>query len=155
MSLMDQKIYDYRDHVPKSKVFGSCCVCNSCIVVFGYGCVWPPQIRKFKPKDCTAELDVSSHNLFICDNVRFDFMDYDVTTADENVRNYWTDCTHTAWENALVEWFVCVVWVFGSQMFHFWIHTAFIESNYLCFEKASLDKACKVWRAHTQPVLVS
>jgi hypothetical protein len=34
---------------------------------------------------------------------------------------------------------------FGSdeKMFHFWINTCFIEGNYLCLEKAQLDKACK------------
>ncbi len=30
-----------------------------------------------------------------------------------------------------------------AKMFHFWIHTSFIESNYICLEKAVLDKACK------------
>ncbi len=34
--------------------------------------------------------------------------------------------------------------VFVLQLFHFWINTAYIESNYLCFDKQSLDKACKV-----------
>ncbi len=30
-----------------------------------------------------------------------------------------------------------------EKMFHVWINTAFIESNYLCFEKAVIDSACK------------
>lgn len=28
-------------------------------------------------------------------------------------------------------------------MFHFWLNTRFIENDYLCFERAVLDKACK------------
>lgn len=30
-----------------------------------------------------------------------------------------------------------------DKMFHVWFHTAFVASNYLCFEKSVLDKACK------------
>jgi len=30
-----------------------------------------------------------------------------------------------------------------DKMFHLWFNTGFIENNYLCFEKAVLDKACK------------
>mmetsp|Transcript_17548 Transcript_17548/g.34517 ORF Transcript_17548/g.34517 Transcript_17548/m.34517 type:complete len:355 (+) Transcript_17548:268-1332(+) len=30
-----------------------------------------------------------------------------------------------------------------SEMCQFWLHTGFIESNYLCFEKSVIDKACK------------
>ena len=30
------------------------------------------------------------------------------------------------------------------QMFQVWFNTAFVESNYLCFDKSALDKACKV-----------
>ena len=30
-----------------------------------------------------------------------------------------------------------------SKMFTAWFHTGFIQDNYLCFEKAVLDKACK------------
>ena len=28
-------------------------------------------------------------------------------------------------------------------MFQFWLNTRFIDGNYLCFEKAVIDKACK------------
>ena len=31
----------------------------------------------------------------------------------------------------------------NKKIFHFWFNTAFVENNYLCFEKAVLDKACK------------
>ena len=31
----------------------------------------------------------------------------------------------------------------SDKMFHVWFHTAFIENNYLCFEKSVIDKACK------------
>ena len=31
----------------------------------------------------------------------------------------------------------------GEKMFQVWFHTAFIENNYLCFEKSVLDKASK------------
>jgi phosphatidylinositol-3,4,5-trisphosphate 3-phosphatase/dual-specificity protein phosphatase PTEN len=30
-----------------------------------------------------------------------------------------------------------------DKMFHIWFNTAFIENNYLCFEKSVVDKACK------------
>jgi len=30
-----------------------------------------------------------------------------------------------------------------EKMFQLWFHTAFIENNYLVFEKSVLDKACK------------
>lgn len=30
-----------------------------------------------------------------------------------------------------------------DKMFTVWFNTAFIENNYLCFEKSVLDKACK------------
>jgi len=30
-----------------------------------------------------------------------------------------------------------------DKMFHLWFNTAFIENNYLCFEKSVVDKACK------------
>jgi len=30
-----------------------------------------------------------------------------------------------------------------EKMMHVWFHTAFIENNYLCFEKSVIDKACK------------
>jgi phosphatidylinositol-3,4,5-trisphosphate 3-phosphatase/dual-specificity protein phosphatase PTEN len=30
-----------------------------------------------------------------------------------------------------------------DKMFHLWFNTAFIENNYLCFEKSVIDKACK------------
>lgn len=30
-----------------------------------------------------------------------------------------------------------------DKMCHLWFNTAFIENNYLCFEKAVIDKACK------------
>ncbi len=30
-----------------------------------------------------------------------------------------------------------------EKMFHFWINTSFIKGDYLCFEKAVLDSACK------------
>jgi phosphatidylinositol-3,4,5-trisphosphate 3-phosphatase/dual-specificity protein phosphatase PTEN len=31
-----------------------------------------------------------------------------------------------------------------DKMFEVWFHTAFVESNYLCFERVVLDRACKV-----------
>uniref|UniRef100_A0A7S2W5I8 Phosphatidylinositol-3,4,5-trisphosphate 3-phosphatase n=1 Tax=Mucochytrium quahogii TaxID=96639 RepID=A0A7S2W5I8_9STRA len=31
----------------------------------------------------------------------------------------------------------------SEKMFQVWFHTAFIENNYLCFEKSVIDKACK------------
>ncbi len=34
----------------------------------------------------------------------------------------------------------CATW----QMFHFWFHTAFVDSNYLVFDRDSLDGANKV-----------
>jgi phosphatidylinositol-3,4,5-trisphosphate 3-phosphatase/dual-specificity protein phosphatase PTEN len=30
-----------------------------------------------------------------------------------------------------------------GKMFQIWFHTAFVENNYLCFEKSVIDKACK------------
>lgn len=31
-----------------------------------------------------------------------------------------------------------------DAMFHVWFHTAFLDSNYLCFDRTALDKAVKV-----------
>ena len=60
------------------------------------------------------------------------FVDLDLTTLQLNVRG-----------DVKLAFYDQDTYKKNEKMFQLWFHTGFIESNYLCFEKSVIDKACK------------